>query len=299
LSAPKGAPSFTVTAASEKVTLDASGAARASFTVTNTSPQALRGRLLTRPRDAAKPEWFTVSGESVRDFAPNGAQQVVVELNVPPGTAPGTYSFRLDAVSEDDPDEDFTEGPSVAFDVTAPPPPKKKKFPWWILIVVGAVVLLVIIGVVVWLLLRDGGSKSAVPDVVGQTANVAQVTLTDAGFTAAVRNVGVEDPQQDEIVQSQDPTAGASEPKGKVVTIVVGRNVVVPNVIGLKQQNALAELKRAGLKARVIKVGVPTFNEIGIVQDQHPSHIFGTEPRLPLGGVVTIEVGVLRRIGEK
>jgi len=156
MSVSKRAPSFTVTTASDRVTLDESGAARASFTVTNTSPQALRGRLLTRPRDAAKPEWFTVVGESVRDFAPNGAQQVVVELKVPPGTPPGSYSFRLDAVSEENPDEDFAEGPSVAFDVKAPPPPpKKKKFPWWILAIVGAVVLLIIIGVVVWLLVRD------------------------------------------------------------------------------------------------------------------------------------------------
>jgi hypothetical protein len=110
---------------------------------------------LTRPRDAAKPEWFTVAGESVRDFAPNGAQQFVVQLKVPRGTAPGSYSFRLDAVSEENPDEDFTEGPSVAFDVKAPPPPGKKKFPWWILAVVGAVVLLIVIGVVIWLLVRN------------------------------------------------------------------------------------------------------------------------------------------------
>ena len=146
---PKGTPSFTVTTASDRVTLDDSGAARASFTVTNTSSQALRGRLLTRPRDAAKPEWFTVAGESVRDFAPNGAQQVVVELKVPPGTPPGSYSFRLDAVSEDEPDEDFTEGPYVGFDVAAPPPPPPKKFPWWILALVGAALLIIIVVVIV------------------------------------------------------------------------------------------------------------------------------------------------------
>ena len=294
MSVPKRVPSFTVTAASEKVTLDASGAARASFTVTNTSPQALRGRLLTRPRDTAKPEWFTVAGESVRDFAPNGAQQVVVELKVPPGTAPGSYSFRLDAVSEDAPDEDYTEGPSVAFDVTAPPPPKKKKFPWWILIVVGAVVLLVIIGVVVWLLVRDTGSKSAtVPAVVGQPAAVAHSTLTSAGFTATTREAGVADPQQDGIVQSQDPAAGTSHAPGTAVTIVVGRNVVVPDVVGMKQQSAVSVLARAGLKARAIRVPVPDIREIGKVQEQLPPG----EARLPLGSPVTIAVGVFGKVG--
>ena len=257
MSVSKRAPSFTVTTASEKVTLDDSGSARAPFTVTNTSPQALRGRLLTRPRDAAKPEWFTVVGESIRDFAPDGAQQVVVQLKVPPGTTPGSYSFRLDAVSEDDPDEDFTEGPSVAFDVTAPPPPKKKKFPWWILAVVGGVVLLIIIGVVVWLLVRDGGSESAtVPAVVGQSATAAQSALTGAGFATAASTVGVADPQQDGIVQSQDPAAGTPGPPGTVVTIVVGRNVVVPTVVRLRQQSAVAALTKVGLQPRVIGVGV-------------------------------------------
>jgi hypothetical protein len=153
-------PSFTVTTASEKVTLDDSGAARASFTVTNTSAQTLKGRLLPRPYDPAKLEWFSIVGESVRDFAPNATEQVVVQLNVPPTSPPGSYSFRLDAVSAVEPDEDYTEGPSVAFDVAAPPPPPpKKKFPWWILAIVGAVVLLIIIGVVIWLLVRDDGTK--------------------------------------------------------------------------------------------------------------------------------------------
>ena len=151
---PKRAPSFTVTSLSEKVTLDDSGAARASFTVTNTSPQPLRGRLPARPLGAAKADWFTVP-DAVRDFAPDGAQQVVVQLEVPRGATAGTYSFRLDAVSEADPDEDFTEGPSVAFDVKARPKPKKR-FPWWILIVVGALVLLIIIAAVIFLLVRGG-----------------------------------------------------------------------------------------------------------------------------------------------
>jgi hypothetical protein len=140
-------PSFTVTVAKKKVKLDRSGAARSPFTVTNTSAQPLKGRLLTRPGAPANPEWFSIVGESVRDFAPNVPDQVVVQLNVPPGTTPGSYSFRLDAVSQVIPDEDFTDGPSVAFDVKPPPQPRKPILPW-ILVAVGAIVLLIIIGVV-------------------------------------------------------------------------------------------------------------------------------------------------------
>jgi serine/threonine-protein kinase len=346
----KPAPSFTVTTASERVTLDESGAARASFTVTNTSSQALQGQLYARPRDQAKSEWFTVAGDSIRDFAPNGAQQVVVELKVPPGTTPGSYSFRLDAVSEENPDEDFTEGPSVAFDVKAPPPPpKKKKFPWWILAIVGAVVLLIIIGVVIWLLVRDTGTT--VPRVVGETKATAENKLTDAGFTVnapfvqvaerekhgivqsqnpeggtkqskksevtinvgrmptvpqltgsteaqataklteedlgvTVRNIGVPDPQQDGLVQSQDPGEGTLLPPGTVVRINVGRNVEVPPVVGRPEQIAIGILRERGLGSNVVRIfGLP----VGIVSSQTPPP--GT--RLPLGGVVTIRVGIL------
>jgi beta-lactam-binding protein with PASTA domain len=267
------------------VTLDDSGAARASFTVTNTSPQALRGRLLTRPRDAAKPEWFTVAGESVRDFAPDGAQQVVVELKVPPGTPIGSYSFRLDAVSEDDPDEDFTEGPSVAFDVTAPPPPKKKKFPWWILIVVGAVVLLIVIGVVVWLLVRD--TSVTVPRVVGEPRAAAENKLTDAGFTVKVAFVQVSDRDQHGVVQSQVPAGGTKQPEKTEVTISVGRMPTVPKVTGLTEAQATAKLAEEDLGVRVRNIGVADPQQDGIVQSQDPAE--GTLQ--PPETVVRIDVG--------
>jgi hypothetical protein len=135
-------PSFTITAASERVALDGSGAAQVPFTVTNTSTQTLRGRLLTKPHDPAKPEWLSLSGESVRDFAPGAAEQVIVRLSVPSGTPSGSYSFRLDAGSETAPDEEFTEGPSVAFDVAASEP--KRRFSRWVVIV--PVVVLIGVG---------------------------------------------------------------------------------------------------------------------------------------------------------
>ena len=76
-------PSFTVTAAGQRVNLGISGAAQASFTVTNTSTQTLKGRMMARPADSAMPEWFSVIGESVRDFGPDASEQVVVQLSVP------------------------------------------------------------------------------------------------------------------------------------------------------------------------------------------------------------------------
>jgi serine/threonine-protein kinase len=283
----KRPPSFTVTAAGGNVTLDDSREARASFTVTNASSQAVTGELLTKPGEPADPDWFSIVGESIRDFAPNATGEVVVKLNVPPEGAPGSYTFRLDAVNEDDPDEDYTEGPYVAFDVAAPPP-KKRPFPWWILILVGAVVLLIVIGVVVWLLVRDTGPKSVtVPSVIGQSSRAASSTLTTAGFTVKTRSVPVTDPTENGVVQSQDPAAGSAQPPGSAVTITVGHMSLVPSVKGLTQAKAKTVLADADLKVAVRSVPVQDSAQNGVVLEQDPAA--GTLQ--PPGSVVTITVG--------
>ena len=62
LTVSKRPPSFTVTAAGGTLALDAAGEANASFTVTNTSSQAVTGRLLTKPSDPAKQSYLMCSG---------------------------------------------------------------------------------------------------------------------------------------------------------------------------------------------------------------------------------------------
>ena len=218
-------PSFTVTAAGQRVNLDPSGAAQAPFTVTNTSAQELTARLLTRATAPAKAEWLSIAGEATRDFGPDAAEQVVVQLNVPPTSTPGSYSFRLDAVSEANPDEDYTEGPSVAFEIAAAAPAPKKKFPWWILVVIGAIVLLIVIGVVVWLLTRGAGDKT-VPAVTGKAQAQAQRVLTRAGFKVVAQGVRVSNSASLGVVTGQNPQANTKAAKGSTVTIFVGSVVV-------------------------------------------------------------------------
>jgi hypothetical protein len=104
-------------AQSQRVVLDASGRAEVAFTVTNTSARMLPARLSARPQDQAKPEWLSLIGSSVRELAPSGSEQVIVQVAVPHGSPAGSYSFRLWAVPDNDPDDDYTEGPPVAFDV--------------------------------------------------------------------------------------------------------------------------------------------------------------------------------------
>jgi hypothetical protein len=124
--------SFAITTAIQKVKLDKSGAAQAPFTVTNTSGQKVRARVLTKPLAPASSEWLSMIGDSVRDFTAGTTAQVIVRVHVPSQTPAGSYSFRLVVVAEAAPDEDVTESPVVAFDVAAPR--SRKRFPWRIII---------------------------------------------------------------------------------------------------------------------------------------------------------------------
>jgi hypothetical protein len=223
-------PSFTVTAAGQKVQLDGTGAAQAQYTVTNTSTTELNGRLLATPQDPAKPEWFSIVGEATRDFAPGGAEQARLQIQVPPGTPPATYSVRLDAVSEVNPDEDFTEGPSVSFDVSLPAPPEPWWKKWWWVILIIALVVLIGIGVAVWLLTKSNGSTTTtastvatatVPSVIHMTKADAETTLQNVGFAVkAGRQVAITNLVG--LVLDQSPAAGSVVAQGSIVSITVG-----------------------------------------------------------------------------
>jgi hypothetical protein len=144
---------FTVTAVADRVSLDAQRRGLASFTVSNTSDQQRRGRAQVVPLEGAEASWFTVVGDVARSFGPDATEQYPVQIAVPPTAPAGTRSFRLDGVSEDNPDEDTTAGPTVTFEVPAPEAAKKKKFPWWIV----ALVAVVLIGIAVAVVLITGG----------------------------------------------------------------------------------------------------------------------------------------------
>ena len=137
---------FAITAATDTVRIDKQRQGEATFTVTNTSGQPLRGRANVVATAPAHAEWFTIVGADERDFGVEATDQMQVKISLPADVPEGNYHFQIDFISVDNPDEDYAEGPSISFAV-APPPPPPKPFPWWIIIVIVSVI---VGGIVLW-----------------------------------------------------------------------------------------------------------------------------------------------------
>jgi hypothetical protein len=152
---------FSITAAADSIRLDSQGRGSTTFTVSNTSGQIRRGRARLVPSDPGHASWLSVDGDAERNFTADGTHQYTVRIAVPQGTPAGRQTFGFDVVSVENPDEEWSQGPKVAFEV--PPPPAKKPFPWWIIVV--AVAVLVVGGLIFWLLSRNGGGVHGLHEV--------------------------------------------------------------------------------------------------------------------------------------
>ncbi|MFL5345380.1 MAG: hypothetical protein ACJ8AT_11330 [Hyalangium sp.] len=152
---------FDITAATESVNLNASGQGELAFTVSNALRVPVRVRAAVMMAGQGRPEWVSVSGGAERDLAPDGTQQFTVKFQIPPGTPPGRYTFHLLVTNVANPDEQYAEGPTVAFIVPEAAPVTKKPFPWWIVALAAGV--LIIVGAVVAVLSSRGGPDLGEP----------------------------------------------------------------------------------------------------------------------------------------
>jgi beta-lactam-binding protein with PASTA domain len=256
---------FSVTAASDTVPLDAAGRGEIAFTVSNASGRHLRGRARVVPQDPAQRSWLTIAGEPERDFPVGGVQQFTVQVAVPAGTPEGRHTFRLDAVSVQNPDEDYTQGPTVAFTVAKHE--ERKRFPWWI--AAAAVAVLAIGGVSTWLILRG---RMEVPAITGKTladANsvVAPVNLKIGNVTSVLTSSANVDK-----VLRQNPQAGQKLRSGGSIDVDVGvAIVVVPMVAGKMYNDAVTALHAAFLDiGQVSNVNSPGVLTPTLVLDSNP-----------------------------
>ncbi|MFD4182635.1 Stk1 family PASTA domain-containing Ser/Thr kinase [Rhodococcus sp. NPDC058514] len=94
--------------------------------------------------------------------------------------------------------------------------------------------------------LGSGPEQIRIPNVVGQTLDVAQPNIEGAGFKVQVENVD-SGRTKGEVV-STDPTGGSAAAKGATVKILVsnGNMVTMPNLSNLSVSQALDSLRRAG-----------------------------------------------------
>ncbi|MGO1075820.1 PASTA domain-containing protein [Inquilinus sp. CA228] len=261
-----------------------------TFTVTNKTGQGLSGRVTIEPQGEAKAEWFSVDGESERQFAAGGTHTFTVRIKTPPAATAGTYSLKVRAVAINDPDNDFAESPVVVFDIAAPPvvDTKKKKLPWWIFVAIGGGVA-VVAGVVVAVILFTGGGGTKVPNVVDLPFTEAEQQLTAAKFTVVQDNDADSD-KAPGTVTGQDPGADTEADEGAQVTLRVAQGVEVLNVVG--QPFAAAEnALRLGHGFKVERV-------VGQAGGKAPETVVGQVPlppeRAARGGTVklTVDPGV-------
>jgi beta-lactam-binding protein with PASTA domain len=275
------ARTFAITAAGSQVTVNPDGKGEMTFTVTNSTDRSPRGLLRVRPLDNAKSQWLSISGDAERQFLPQSTQQVLVKIELPPGTPQGSYAFRLDAISVDNPDDDYSEGPTVGLKIGLPKP--TRPFPWKIL--VAACVALIVISLGVWLLLPR---KIDLPDVTNQLLRDAKGKIP-AGLL--VQTKAVPALVMEETVMQQEPRAGKVD-KGATVLLTVATPVPpfpMPDFVTAAEK--FTEAKKF-LEDRLVVINTETrqtdVSPQGMIVAQAP----GPKTQLKPGDSVTLTVAV-------
>ena len=69
----------------------------------------------------------------------------------------------------------------------------------------------------------NGPPQVTVPSVIGETSKQAEHDLKAAGFNVVKQYVSVNDPTQDDLVQSQTPAGNSQAPERSTVTIYIAQ----------------------------------------------------------------------------
>ena len=146
----------------------------------------------------------------------------------------------------------------------------------------------------VTLFVSSGPGEVVVPNVVGEDQESAVTSLRAEGLSPIVRERSSSEPVDN--VVAQTPVAGQRVDEGSTVTIFVSDGKVreVPDVTGLTQGEAEAELEDAGFGVSVRTRETDQPDEDGTVLSQSPRGGAARRER----ATVTITVGVLATPGE-
>jgi serine/threonine-protein kinase len=175
----------------------------------------------------------------------------------------------------------YTPGRYYEYDA---PPRRRSVWPWLLalLLLAGALVG----GWYVYQSIQDQLSATeavTVPDVEGIRESLAVQQIRDAGLEANVRRQPNADVPRG-IVASQDPEPPQRADRGTFVTIIVSSGkpkVTVPDVVGDDRDDAVVELRDAGLTPNVVEVNSP----------EDPGTVLATAPK---AGDVVVEGTTVR-----
>jgi beta-lactam-binding protein with PASTA domain len=211
-------------------------------------------------------------GNAVRIFVSTGKPRVDVPDVVGAREAAAIDTIR-DAGLEPDPHDIFSDKPSGT--VIAQDPKGGTS---------------VVKGSTVRLNISKGLENRGIPTVTGLSYARAAEQLRQEGFTPVRQDVDSSEPKG--IVVDQDPPPGSLHPPGTEVTLSVSTGqseTTVPDVVGLDEESARANLENAGFQPVVRYTGTDDPAEEGVVVSQTPGAGAEAEP----GSRVTIYVGRL------
>jgi len=165
--------------------------------------------------------------------------------------------------------------------------PEKKRRVWlWVLIA-----MLLVAGLAAALILsrpEPAPVEIEVPGIVGMTQEDAEAALAGAGLTAGRISEEATEAAEPGTVVSQDPEAGTLVGEGERVDFIVARaleGVVVPDVVGMTEDEAASALEGAGLAVRS-ETTYSSEVETGLVVGQSPQ----AGVRVQAGAEVAISV---------
>ena len=106
-------------------------------------------------------------------------------------------------------------------------------------------------GIDVSILVSTGNTQSVIPDVLNMDYRTASAALRQLGFYVEIQNTVSDSYTQDSVVRST-PDAGVELGTGSTVTLLVScgveiNNIVMPNLIGLSENAAIAQLENNSL----------------------------------------------------
>jgi beta-lactam-binding protein with PASTA domain len=235
---------------------DGSGAAELACTVTNTAAFPARAKLRIAPTNGTARAWLLPEQDEERDFRAGEAQPFKVTLRVPMSERPaaGTYGFRVDVANVANPQEDYTEGPVVAFAVAPGEDPRRKTGQTgkaWLVVAAAAVLLLLVGGgILAAVLLRS----PKVPPLEGKDLLAVEKELNDRGLLLGEFSEGDKPGAAVGTVIAQKPQKDAKARKGDRVSVTMQMERPEPELGGKLLKDVQADVFKAGYQLEVTNV---------------------------------------------